>query len=221
MKADHKNLSDGALRKLLNLGDPAGDGNEPTLEELTAMRRTVLNAIDTNPAARSWLSRPYATAATTVAVALIALALLLRAGPWGTVLQPETGSVTPAEPAPAAPIESTTAVVESLEALAAEPSADPAPTTAGTEASPQGMEPQTELQPAPRVAAVAELPVSTADEPTVAAVEESQGIVPPTVEREPRTVRFTAPGGTRIIWTLDPDFQLPVSEPDDRARGEL
>jgi len=182
MKADHKNLSDGELRKLLNLGDPADDGIESAPEEVAAMRRTILNAIDTSPAARSWLSRPYATAAATVAVALIALTLLLRAGPWGAVLQPETRPVTPAEPVPAAPIESTTAVVESPEALAAEPSAD---------------------------------------EPTVAAVEESQGIVPPTVEREPRTVRFTAPGGTRIIWTLDPDFQLPVSEPDDRARGEL
>ncbi len=221
MKANHENLSDGELRKLLNLGDPAGDGNEPTLEELTAMRRTVLNAIDTSPAARPWLSRPYATAAATVAVALIALALLLRAGPWGAVLQPETRPVTPAEPVPAATNDSAAAVAEDSEALAAEPSADPAPTTAGTEAPPQGMEPQTELQPAPQAAAVAELAVSTTDEPTVAAVEESQGIVPPTAEREPRTVRFTAPGGTRIIWTLDPDFQLPVSEPDDRARGEL
>jgi len=25
-----------------------------------------------------------------------------------------------------------------------------------------------------------------------------------------RTVRFTAPGGTRVIWTLNPDLQLTV-----------
>ena len=45
MTADRKNLADGELRELLNLGDPAGDGNEPAPEEITAMRRTILNAI--------------------------------------------------------------------------------------------------------------------------------------------------------------------------------
>jgi len=195
MTADRKNLPDGELRELLNLGDPAGDGNEPGTKEITAMRRTVLNAIDTSPTARSWLSRPYAAVAATVVVALIALALLLRAGPWGAVLQPETGSVTPAEPLPATLIESATVVAESPEAQAAEPSADPAPVT--------------------------ESPMAAVDPVPIAAVEEPSDIIPPSAEREPLTVRFTAPGGTRIIWTLDPDFQLPVSEPDDRARGEL
>jgi len=161
MTADRKNLPDGELRELLNLGDPAGDGNEPGTKEITAMRRTVLNAIDTSPTARSWLSRPYAAVAATVVVALIALALLLRAG----------------------------------QAQAAEPSADPAPVT--------------------------ESPMAAVDPVPIAAVEEPSDIIPPSAEREPLTVRFTAPGGTRIIWTLDPDFQLPVSEPDDRARGEL
>ncbi|MFQ5743533.1 MAG: hypothetical protein ACE5HV_08080 [Acidobacteriota bacterium] len=36
--------------------------------------------------------------------------------------------------------------------------------------------------------------------------------------RQARTVRFTAPRGTRIIWTLDPDFKAPTLEPRNQAR---
>ena len=192
MRSDRRNLSDEELGKLLKLGDPAGDGNDPTTDEIAAMRRTVLNAVDSGAVARPWLSRSLVTASATVAVALIALTILLRTGPWGEVLQPETGPATPAETAPAAPIDSAATVAESPEAIAAEPSSgpspEPTPATAGTEEVPQGVESQ---------------------------------IAPEVARRGPRTVQFTAPGGTRIIWTLDPDFQLPVSEPDDRARGEL
>ncbi len=31
-----------------------------------------------------------------------------------------------------------------------------------------------------------------------------------------RTVQFTAPRGTRIIWTLDPEFESPISGPEAR-----
>jgi hypothetical protein len=34
---------------------------------------------------------------------------------------------------------------------------------------------------------------------------------PSSPDREPRTVRFTAPRGTRIIWTLDPNFESPIA----------
>ena len=192
MRSNRRNLSDKEMGKLLKLGDPAGDGNDPTTDEIAAMRRTILNAVDSGAVARPWLSRSLVTASATVAVALIALTILLRTGPWGEVLQPETGPATPAETAPAAPIDSAATVAESPEAIAAEPSSEPSPepnpATASTEEVPQGVEPQ---------------------------------VAPEVASREPRTVQFTAPGGTRIIWTLDPDFQLPVSEPDDRARGEL
>ena len=219
MRADRRNPSDDELRKLLNLGDPAGDGHPPDAQEIAAMRRTVLNAVDTGAATRPWLSSSLVTAAATVAVALIALAILLRAGPWGAVLQPETGPSTPAETAPAASIDPAATAAESPTAVAAERSSEPSP-----EEVPQGMEPQAASE-----AAVAELPEAAANqrpevaagELTLAAVEESLDIAAPVAARERRTVQFTAPGGTRIIWTLDPDFQLPVSEPDDRARGEL
>ena len=208
MRADRKNPSDGELRELLNLGDPAGDGSEPAPEEINSMRRTVLNAIDTSPAVQPWLSRPYVTAAAMVTIALIALTILLRAGPWGAVLQPEPGPVILAEPVPgvateSTPTESVAAAEEPPEAPVTEPSPDPAIAAEVPDA------------------AIAEVPASAGEQPTLAAVEESPDVLPSTVAREPRTVQFTTPGGTRIIWTLDPDFQLPVSEPDDRARGEL
>jgi hypothetical protein len=204
MAADRKNLSDDELRKLLNLGDPAGYGDEPAPEELNAMRRTVLNSIDTSPAAQPWFSRSLTTAMATVAVALIAISILLQAGPWGEVLQPATGPVTPAEPAPPTtqeppPSQTVAAVEEVPDVVVTEPSPDSA----------------AELPAAAEESVVAEEP------PALAAMEESQGLAAPSEGRQPRTVQFTAPGGTRIIWTLDPDFQLPVSEPDSQARGEL
>jgi hypothetical protein len=208
MTADRRILSDDELRELLNLGDPAGDGNEPAPEELNAMRRTVLNSIDTTPAVQPGLLRPYVTAAATIAVALIALTILLRAGPWGAVPQPETGPATPAEPVPGVTTESTPA--ESVAAAEEIPAAPP------TEKS---HDPAVAAE--ARDAAIAEVPGSAEEPPTLATVEDSPNVLPSTVARKPRTVQFTAPGGTRVFWTLDPDFKLPVSVPDDRARGEL
>jgi hypothetical protein len=193
MTIDRQGLSEEELGKLLRLGDPASDGHEPSREEVADMRRAVLNAVDTPAAAHPWLSRSALAAAATVAVALIALAILLQAGPWGEVLQPETGPATPAEPAPVAVTE------------------------------PSRVEPLPE--PAPQIevpgAVVAEAAVVVEDPAAMAATETPSDVVPPAVGREARTVRFTAPGGTRIIWTLDPDFQVPVTELGDRARGEM
>jgi len=222
MTNDRRNLSDEELGKLLRLGDPVGDGREPSCDEIAAMRRTVLNAVDTRAATRPWLSRSLVTAAATVAVALIALAILLQAGPWGEVLQPETGPATPAETAPA-----TAGAEASSQEI--EPQADPGAATgtptpavpteavAAVEEAPEAVMTEPSRDPA----TVGEAPVDPEAPPTLAAVEEAPLIDPLAVEREPRTVHFTTPGGTRIIWTLDPDFELPVSEPDTRARGEM
>jgi hypothetical protein len=39
-------------------------------------------------------------------------------------------------------------------------------------------------------------------------VREAPRAVPASVADQRTQVRFSTPGGTRIIWTLDPDFQL-------------
>ena len=208
MTSDRRNLSDEEIGKLLRLGDPASDGSEPAREEVAAMRRTVLNAVDTRASSRPWPSRSLATAMATVAVALIALAILLQAGPWNEVPQPEAGPATSTEPAPeiatpSTPTDPVAAAEEIPEAPVTEPSPDPANAAEVPEAT------------------VAALPAAAGEPTALAAVEESPDVLPPTAARKPRTVQFTAPGGTRIIWTLDPDFELPVGEPDDQARGEL
>lgn len=203
MRSNRRNLSDEELRKLLKLGDPAGDGNDSTTDEIAAMRRTILNAVDSGAVARPWLSRSLVTASATVAVALVALTILLRTGPWGEVLQPETGPATPAESEPAA-------------ATGPTPTALPEPVASLDEGAAEVV-----TAPPTDPTVVADVPHAAENPPAIASADDSQGIVSPTVEREPRTVQFTAPGGTRIIWTLDPDFELPESEPDDRARGEL
>lgn len=172
------------------------------------MRRTVLNAVDTDAGRRPWPFRSLITVAATVAVTLIALAILLQAGPWGEVFRPDTGPPTPAEPAqevvtPSTPIESVATTEEIPEAPVIEPSPDATNAAEVLDA------------------AIAVVPAAAGEPTTLGAVEESPDVVPPTVAREPRTVQFTAPGGTRIIWTLDPDFRLPVSEPDTAARGEI
>lgn len=208
MARNRRHLSDEEIGKLLRLGDPANDGSEPAREEVDAMRRTVLNAVDTRGSTRPWPSRSLVTAMATVAVALIALAILLQAGPWGEVLRPETGPATSAEPAPEAATPSTpTDPVAAAEEIPEAPVTEPSPDRANTAEVPD--------------AAVAVLPAAAGERTALAAMEEAPDVLPPTVAREPRTVQFTAPGGTRIIWTLDPDFVLPISEPDDRARGEL
>jgi len=70
--------SDEQLRALLRRADPAADGEKPTPEEHTALRRLVLNRIrDRNPAWR-WL--PIATAA----AAMLVAAVLLLTGPGET-----------------------------------------------------------------------------------------------------------------------------------------
>ena len=199
MKDDRRNLSDEELGELLRLGDPAGDGQNPSREDIAAMRRTVLNAVDPRVTARPRLSRSLVATMATVAVALIALVILLQAGPWGEVLQPEPGPVTPDESAPVA-------------------DAGPAP------AEPSGAEAVGPVETAP-LAAVDERPeegpAAAATEPSPDAIAISEVPSTAVAEREVRTVQFTAPGGTRIIWTLDPDFEFPLAEPDTGARGEL
>lgn len=58
-------------------------------------------------------------------------------------------------------------------------------------------------------------PFTQPEDTTAAAVNDPS---PP--DRQARTVQFTAPGGTRIIWTLDPDFELSTAGGDARQEQE-
>lgn len=224
MKTRRERLSDEELRDLLRQGDPAADGSEPTPDEFAAMRRTMLNQVDTSPTKSAWLSWSTMTVAATVTVAVIALAILLQVGPTGivpepgpepTVQQPPATDPLAASPRPEEPGEPS-----SPSETAAEPEQPPAGTPAGqvAEAAPtEGAQPGAQ----PGAQQAAPQPGVAAAEPGAQLTATAPPQETPPTDRQARTVQFTAPGGTRIIWTLDPDFQLPASEPDQAARGEL
>ncbi|MCZ6670072.1 MAG: hypothetical protein O6947_03480 [Acidobacteria bacterium] len=46
------------------------------------------------------------------------------------------------------------------------------------------------------------------------------GSPPPDPAPTARTIRFRAPGGTRIIWTLDPEFSMPGGHRSPADKGE-
>ena len=99
------------------------------------------------------------------------------------------------------------------------------PESSGTAASPPAEPKETIAAPIPELPETApageEAPPLVADGPPAPAAEAAG---PPAEsvaagdEREARVVHFTAPRGTRIIWTLDPNFESPVAEP--KARQE-
>jgi hypothetical protein len=87
--------------------------------------------------------------------------------------------------------------------------------------------PETTVLP-PAVSPAGSLPAATADRPAIEApaarsiVPEAEratvGNTPPTRENT-RTVHFVAPGGTRIIWTIDPNFEPPIAGPSARKEN--
>jgi len=83
-------------------------------------------------------------------------------------------------------------------------------TTPGTPSSVPETAPTATLASQPETPPTATL-ASQPENTTVAAVAHPS---PP--ERQARTVRFTAPRGTRIIWTLDPNFESPIAERETR-----
>ncbi len=84
------------LRELLRLGDPAGDGAEPSAAESAELRRVMLRSARTTTPVR-WL--PLATAATG---AIAAAVLLLPGGFEPTATPPVQEMTTDAENGPAA-----------------------------------------------------------------------------------------------------------------------
>jgi hypothetical protein len=220
MTDKRRTLSDEELGNLLRLGDPASDGREPSRDQIAAMRRAVLNSVDTRATTRPRFSRSLVTAMATLAVALVALVILLQAGPWGEVLQPETGPATTADPAPVTDTEPTpveSPVTEAIDPVETAPlvAAEEDPAAAATDPSPDAI-------------GISEVPSTTvAEVPSADAVQQAASVGAPEspgaadTGREARTVQFTAPGGTRIIWTLDPEFEFPIAEPDTGARGEM
>jgi hypothetical protein len=187
-----KNLHDKALSTLLRRGDPAGDGRDPSPAEVAAWRQTVLAA------ARDRLPGRYRQAWN---VAMATAGLLLLAVLLVPLLRPST--VAPPSPQvadlgePAAPDQ----VAPPARGTGALP--DSEPTGRGRETTDTIASGRVDPKTASHPGAGAIRPADTMPPASGASHLESAAPSPA------RTIRFTAPGGTRIIWKLDPGFSVP------------
>ena len=184
---------DDRLRTLLRRGDPAGSKPEGLAgPALARMRARVVGAAADRP--RLTLGT-FAWATGAAAALLLVVAIALR--PEGPA--PSSSGRFPEEPravnAPASPPPEAASepAAASIVPLAAAAPGD-APEGAGGEPSPK---PVTGSR-SPRVASVAWPPGVGALDASTTALGSA---------RKPLTVQFTTPAGTRIIWTLDPEFK--------------
>lgn len=191
------------LRRLLQRGDPAADDNGMTPDEIAEMRRAILAEAD-RPSQQgllpflSVLMRPLPAAATAVAVLILAALWLY---PWepSRPTFPGSGGPAVADAPPLTPPEPT----GGQEATAPAPE-EPAPLAP----TPAASEPVAEARSAERI------PETSIVEPSPQ--RELVVDTEPVADRQARTVLFTSPLGTRIIWTLDPEFESPLAEPGAR-----
>ena len=166
------------LRDVLRRGDPAADGREPDPAEVARLRAAVVGMA---PGARSPLLPRWAWAGAAVVAAGGVLVVVSLVG--GRL--PGVPAETPPE-------------VAGLPQRH-EPAAAPGPGSPFAGAG--GPEDASRPSGAPARAGV---PEATAAEPAVLAAERPPG----EGAQPPRQIHFTGVRGTRIIWTLDPDFDL-------------
>jgi hypothetical protein len=181
MSRNPRDPRDEALGELLRQGDPVGDGCEPTPEEIARMRRQVLDAVGTHISG-PWLPwwRPVAAVTAVVVVALATWLVLRDADRTHPALRRVQESAAGAEPQP-----------QYAEAIPEAPAGPPEPQPADDSLTDQV--PEREQV---RIASASTGPNGT------------QVSTTPTEDRSARTIRFTTRNGTRIIWTLDPDFEI-------------
>jgi hypothetical protein len=204
----HKGLDDDELRALLRRGDPAGDGHDPAPGEIAAWRQTMLaTARERLPGRYRYL---WQGALATAGLALLVVLII----PF----------LRPSSELSIAPV-----VADLGEPVVADPVPSPLPGTGAPTASDTALPGSTEANPArwDEAGAPTFAGESGPDRPTVTAAVDPVDIIEPTlspdeipaqvgdaalataVARPARTIQFTAPGGTRIIWRLDPGFSLP------------
>ncbi|HEX9699317.1 MAG TPA: hypothetical protein VGD06_07640 [Acidobacteriota bacterium] len=187
--SDQLRGDDDQLASRLRDADPAADEAVIAPAELAAMRRALIAAADAPASAKRWgLGKPRLRAALPVAAAVGAAALALwLLGP--TVLAPVVPSPTGQQARSSDPVPDAITEVPGARTSgpARQPSADPS----------DAVLPETTVLP----------PAGAGD---LTATET------PSTDRKARTLQFTTPRGTRIIWTLDPEYVSPTAAPPAR-----
>jgi hypothetical protein len=196
MRRKHDAGGEDRLRTLLRRGDPAADAAQgvpgPTAASL---RARIVAAASERP---RHAFAPFAWATATAAGLLLLLAIAVRPegpAPPSPALRPDGPLVADAHPAspPSGP------------GIAVEPAPvvplPPLPSVPPDEMEMRGMGPGPEPTP------VTGSPSGTPDAASLAAAAPPVPSTPAAPStRTPLTVQFTTPAGTRIIWTLDPEF---------------
>jgi hypothetical protein len=180
------------LRRLLQAGDPAADDRDPDPAELNRWRRKTLTAAETGSSTAAWW-RPLLPVAAVVAVAVLAAIYLLPSGEPGESSSPAViTQQTPVDDGAPAP-----EVQPAVEADTSGGHTEPDRLLLAQEQSGNfaGVSPGMMQEISPAAAPVPPAPDSPVADVVLAAA---------------RTVHFTAPGGTRVIWTLNPELELPT-----------
>ena len=185
MRGKHDAGEEDRLRALLRRGDPAADAAEGLPAHIAARMRARVVAATSNRHRPGFASFAWATAAAAGILLLLAIVVRPEAPTtWSPSQVPERPRATEA-PAPGV--------------LVPPPAGAPPGTPT---ASPPVEQPMTGRGTDPR-------PALLSSSPRVAAA-----VAPPSLSapadastRKALTVQFTTPAGTRIIWTLDPEFK--------------
>ena len=180
---------DDDLRDLLRAGDPH---QGERLDDVTAVRIRARMLDAARPASSRRARRVPVLAAATATVAVALLAVWLWETPVPAIRE---------APAPEALAPRFEPAMQAPEILV--PRFEPA-TRAPDLVGPSAPALPASAPVAPAVVA------DGASAPAVATVVAESGPQTAAATREARHLRFTAPGGTRIIWTLDPDFEASV-----------
>lgn len=231
---NHQSERGDGLRDLLRAADPAGTERPEldAIERANLRQRIIAAAREENLAADTWspgwsAGRPawllpaMAVAVLVAAVGLAVWSLQGGAGsPPGAVAEgvapiPQASVAT--EPAATAAAQETPPTTAPATSMGEAPLSEP-PRQAVADASvdaPGIFEPQ----PGAGNPAIDQPAAQAATEPAAVTVADGPAVADsttPDTDRQARTVQFVAPRGTRIIWTLDPNFESPITGHEPR-----
>jgi hypothetical protein len=216
----------GTLRERLREGDPLADGM-PAPHDLVRMRRRLLSTVAARQAedrvpGRWWLRSP--TTRLVLAGSVVSLAIAAGAAVWLLRPAPHAGhGSTPgsaARPAPLPPADQGPAEQETLHTAALPRGGIAGGPIAAAPTTPRSVSSAATGAPAAPPGTARPRPQLNTPGPTPAA---GTPAFTDAAANRPRQLQFVTPGGTRIIWTLDPDFALspgPSREEDLRWSAE-
>lgn len=235
--------ADEPLARLLRDADPAAATTLDAVER-ARMRQAITAAAERHAGSARWTDTPSAWLKPALAAAALVTAMGLAV--W-SLNEPgsatdvsnelaDAGTTAPADDLPMTPDEATDAAatatgVEAQNRGDLQPQAGDDPAAAGQVAendpsanvpaasvsAPAGAAPSSPAAGAitPAVIAAPAAAEATVD-PGDIAIAAADPSSPP--DRPARTVHFTAPRGTRIIWTLDPNFESPIAGAASRQK---